>query len=80
VKTEAITSTINEELCSGCRTCEAVCAYGALKFDEEKGVMTVNDVLCKGCGACGATCPSGAISMKHFKDEQIFAQIEALTS
>ena len=80
VKTEAITSTINEELCSGCRTCEAVCAYGALKFDEERGIMTVNDVLCKGCGACGATCPSGAISMKHFKDEQIFAQIEALTS
>jgi heterodisulfide reductase subunit A len=80
VKIEAITSIIDEERCSGCRTCEEMCMYSALSFDEEKEIMTSNEALCKGCGACGSTCPSGAILMRHFKDEQIFSQVEALTS
>jgi heterodisulfide reductase subunit A len=78
VEVEAITSSIDDEICSGCRSCESVCVYGALSFDEEEGVMTVNDVLCKGCGSCGSTCPSGAISMNHFKDVQIYAQMGAM--
>ena len=78
VPIEVISSQINEEICSGCRMCEEICAYGALSFDEEKGLMTVNEVLCKGCGSCASTCPSGAITMKHYKDAQIFAQIEAV--
>ncbi|MFQ6057525.1 MAG: 4Fe-4S binding protein [Anaerolineae bacterium] len=78
VKVEPIIAVINEEVCSGCRICEATCVYDALSFEEEKGVMTVNDVLCKGCGACSPACPSGAISMNHFTDEQILAQVEAV--
>jgi len=78
VEIEATTAAVNEELCSGCRICELLCSYKAISFDEEKEVCRVNEALCKGCGTCGAACPSGAISMKHFKDEQILAQIEAL--
>ncbi|MHC1582682.1 MAG: 4Fe-4S dicluster domain-containing protein [Candidatus Syntropharchaeia archaeon] len=78
VRIEPTTSSIDEEICSGCRMCEKVCAYGALVFDEERGIMTVNEVVCKGCGSCGTTCPSGAASMKHFRDGQIFAQIEVV--
>ncbi|MHC1567107.1 MAG: 4Fe-4S binding protein, partial [Candidatus Syntropharchaeia archaeon] len=78
VEIEPIISSIDEEICSGCRMCEGICAYGALSFDEIRKIMTVNAALCKGCGSCGTTCPSGAISMKHFKDEQIFAQIGAI--
>ncbi|MHC1582311.1 MAG: 4Fe-4S binding protein [Candidatus Syntropharchaeia archaeon] len=78
VPIEVISSQINEEICSGCRMCEEVCAYGALSFDEEKEIMTVNEVLCKGCGSCSTTCPSGAASMRHYRDSQIFAQIEAV--
>jgi heterodisulfide reductase subunit A len=44
-----------------------------------KGVARTIEALCKGCGTCGAACPSGAITMNHFNDEQIMAQIEALT-
>jgi len=40
--------------------------------------MTVNEAMCKGCGGCNSVCPSGAASMKHFRDRQIYAQIEAL--
>jgi heterodisulfide reductase subunit A len=78
VAVEPITAVIDEDLCSGCRTCEAVCEYSALNFDDEKGVMRVNDALCKGCGACGATCPSGCISLRHYTDRQILAQIGAI--
>ncbi len=38
----------------------------------------VNEALCKGCGTCVAACPSGIIVGKHFTDEQILVQIEAL--
>ena len=75
---EPITAVIDEEACSGCRICEALCEYDALSLDGERGVMTVNEILCKGCGVCGAACPAGAISMNHFTDEQIFAQIGAM--
>ena len=78
--TEAAISEINEDLCSGCRSCEAVCAYDALEFDEEKKVMKVNEAVCKGCGACSATCSSGAASALHYRDAMVYAQIEALTS
>jgi heterodisulfide reductase subunit A len=80
VEVEPITAFIDEERCSGCRTCETVCEYSALNFDQEKGIMTVNDALCKGCGACGATCPSGCITMRHYTDQQILAQIGAILS
>ncbi len=76
---EAAIAEIDEDICTGCRQCEEVCPFGTLELDEEKGVMTVNEVLCKGCGACAATCPSGAVAMRHYRDRQVYAQVEALT-
>jgi heterodisulfide reductase subunit A len=76
VEIEPLVASINEAVCVGCGTCEAVCPFDALSLEE--GVMHVNEVVCKGCGSCGSACPSGAISMVHFKDEQIYAQIEAM--
>jgi heterodisulfide reductase subunit A len=76
VEIEPLVASINEAVCVGCGTCEAVCPFDALSLEE--GVMRVNEVVCKGCGSCGSACPSGAISMVHFKDEQIYAQIEAM--
>jgi heterodisulfide reductase subunit A len=76
VKTEAITSVINEELCTGCGTCIKLCPYNAIQKDE-RGVATVNDVLCKGCGVCAASCPEKAITMRHFSDDQVLAEATA---
>jgi heterodisulfide reductase subunit A len=78
VEVEVTTAVVNEDLCCGCQTCIKVCPYGAVSFDEEKGVSTVNEVLCKGCGTCGSTCPTGAIRSRHFTDQQIFSEIEGL--
>ncbi len=71
-------SVVDEVLCSGCKTCIALCPYTAISFIEEKNVARVNEALCKGCGTCAAACPSGAITAHHFTDQQIMAQIEGL--
>jgi len=76
VKIEPITSVVDVSFCAGCGLCEQVCEFHALKLDPYRKVMTVNEALCKGCGACNATCPSGAISLRHFKTEQIIAEIK----
>ena len=76
IEIEATTSVVNEELCSGCKTCSDLCPYNAISFDEEKQVSSINDALCKGCGVCVAACPSGAITGRHFTTEQLMAEIE----
>ena len=73
---EPIVASVEEEVCSGCRLCEAVCSFDALHFDERRKRMTIQEAVCKGCGACAATCPSGAISLKHFRPAQILSWVE----
>jgi heterodisulfide reductase subunit A len=75
---EPITAEIDEELCAGCQLCIGLCPFTAITYDKEKGVSVVNDTLCKGCGTCVAACPSGASRQKHFRDEQILAEIEGI--
>jgi len=77
-KIEPAISQIDEEICIGCGSCAEVCPFGALVLDEVRRVMTVNEAICKGCGGCSAVCPSKAASMKHYRDRQVYAQIEAL--
>ena len=76
VKIEPITAVVDRLLCAGCGLCEQVCEYRALKIDPYCRIMAVNEALCKGCGACNAVCPSGAIGLRHFRTEQIIAQIK----
>jgi heterodisulfide reductase subunit A len=78
IEIESATAEVDEDKCSGCKLCNTLCPYLAIKFDEEKGVSVVNDALCKGCGTCAAACPSNAISAKHFEDRQIYAEIEGI--
>jgi len=78
VAIEAATAVIEEEFCSGCKTCIPLCPYSAISFDEEKKVSVINEALCKGCGTCAAACPSGAITSRHFTTEQIMAQLEGV--
>jgi heterodisulfide reductase subunit A len=78
VEIEAATAIIEEEFCSGCKTCIAMCPYNAVSFNEERKVSVINEALCKGCGTCAATCPSGAITSRHFTTEQIMAQLEGV--
>lgn len=68
---------VNQDLCSGCGICVALCSYGAIKLVEsDKGVVAViDDPKCKRCGVCSTACPSEAITISNFTTEQIMAEI-----
>jgi len=78
VEMEPNTAWIDEELCSGCHVCIAMCPYTAIHYDSEKNVAALNEALCKGCGTCVAACPSGAAQQNLFRDEQLFAEVEGV--
>jgi len=73
-------SEANEKDCVSCGVCISVCKCGAIEFrDTPKGKKAwVNSVLCEGDGLCTAKCPTGAIQLKHFTDEDLVAQIDAI--
>ncbi|MEM2321524.1 MAG: CoB--CoM heterodisulfide reductase iron-sulfur subunit A family protein [Candidatus Bathyarchaeia archaeon] len=77
---EGIIATVNEDLCGGCRICEALCSFGAVEMREKEGrlVAHIIEALCKGCGTCGSACPTKAISPQHFTTEQILSQVRAI--
>jgi len=76
IELEGNTAYVDEELCSGCEICVALCPYQAIKFDPAKKVSVINDALCKGCGSCAAACPSKAVIARHFTNQQILAELE----
>ncbi|MGI6112817.1 MAG: NAD(P)-binding protein [Mahellales bacterium] len=84
LETEANIAQVREDLCSGCGTCERVCAYKAITLEDIKRrnetvkKAVVNAVLCKGCGTCSANCRCGAIDVNGFADRQVLSEIEYL--
>jgi heterodisulfide reductase subunit A len=77
---EAITSELVAEKCKFCELCVNVCPYSAISGVDKKAktLPVIVEAACAGCGTCGAECQFGAIQMKHFTDDQLFAQIDAL--
>jgi heterodisulfide reductase subunit A len=77
---------VDELSCNGCFECENVCAYGAIgpkELRDKKGDLTatiahINEGLCQGCGACAVTCRSKSIEVQGYRDDQIFAAINAI--
>ncbi len=78
VELEPNIAVVDEEKCSGCHVCIAMCPYSAISFNEEKRVAVINEALCKGCGVCVGTCPSKAITQQLFTDEELLAEIEGV--
>jgi heterodisulfide reductase subunit A len=74
---EAITAVIDEDLCKRCGQCAGVCPFGAIQW-EKKEVARVTSAACAGCGTCAAECKFEAIEMRHFSDQAIYAQIDAI--
>lgn len=72
---EPNTAYIDEEKCSGCHVCIALCPYSAISFNAEKKIAEINTALCKGCGTCVSACPSKSAQQNLFLDNQIYAEI-----
>jgi len=84
---EPIIARVNEETCVACWYCHTVCPYKAIEKKEIKDrqgrtvrwVAYVNEGLCSGCGLCNAICPSDSVELEGFNDEQVYAEIGALS-
>jgi len=74
---EAITAVVDEDLCKMCGQCADVCPFGAIQW-EKKSPARVTSAACAGCGTCAAECKFSAIQMRHFGDQAIYAQIDAI--
>ena len=79
----------DEMMCNGCSSCEKVCPYGAISYEDKefrgpnrttliRRVAKVNEAICQGCGCCTVTCPSGAMDLKGFASKQIMAEVDAI--
>jgi heterodisulfide reductase subunit A len=79
VTVEAITPIIYPEKCKACGLCVKVCPYNALRLDKYSNSIEVIEAACAGCGTCAAECVFDALTQSHFTDEQIIAQIDAIT-
>ena len=82
LQTEIPEIEVNEDLCSGCGVCIAICPYEASKLEKsEKGLKSVIDELkCKRCGVCISACPSGARTIKDALAETIADTYAALST
>ncbi len=79
----------DELMCNGCSSCERVCPYGAISYEDKefrqpdrttkiRRVASVNPAVCQGCGACTVACPSGAMDLNGFASMQIMAEVDAI--
>ena len=44
------------------------------------GSAEIDPAKCHGCGSCAAECPAMAIELAHFREPQLWAKADALTS
>lgn len=65
MKTVKVQAQVDQELCTGCRTCERVCpVYAAELVKGDDGFRVDIDLsLCVGCWNCEQRCPEHAIAM-----------------
>jgi heterodisulfide reductase subunit A-like polyferredoxin len=80
-----VVAVVESEKCTACLTCVRVCPYNVPVVEPSlvgaggiKGAAQIEIAACQGCGTCAAECPAKAIQLKHFRDEQIVAEEEAL--
>ncbi len=67
--------------CVACLTCIRVCPHRAIQLvraDNSNEVAGISDLACYACGICAGICPAKAIGFQGYRDEETFAQIEAI--
>ncbi len=77
IRVEAITAVVDESLCQKCGRCAGVCPFSAIVWEKGQTARIVS-AACAGCGTCAAECPFGAIEQRHFRDQQIYAMLDAI--
>ncbi|MGC9778509.1 MAG: CoB--CoM heterodisulfide reductase iron-sulfur subunit A family protein [Candidatus Heimdallarchaeota archaeon] len=68
---EPLVSTVDADMCCGCKVCQSLCPYGAITFDDTNKTSVINEILCEGCGTCVSACASQALSLKNLTHKQM---------
>ncbi len=79
--TNPMIAVCDQQKCTGCLTCEAVCPFGAITPQitrDKRTVASVNESVCKGCGLCSAICRCGAMNLRGFTSQQILSEVVSL--
>ena len=72
---------VNEDSCSGCGNCAAVCPFEAISLQRRNGtgpyrmVSRVNKMRCKACGNCLSACPNGTVEMPEMNTEALYGMV-----
>jgi Fe-S-cluster-containing hydrogenase component 2 len=66
---------VDEELCTGCGTCEERCPVEAIKLNYEE-IAEVNEAQCLGCGVCIPTCSGEALTLERREDAKTLLQLQ----
>ncbi len=69
----------NRDICMSCLMCVKRCPFGA-PFIDEDGMVSHNEVKCTGCGICAGVCPAKAYQVNYFRDDQILAMVDSVTT
>ncbi len=77
LRQELIIAEVNKNICMGCRRCEKLCEYQAIKVGDDE-IAIVDDLKCKGCGVCITSCPARAIDLKYYRDKQFEEAIKGI--
>ncbi|NOY12139.1 MAG: hypothetical protein GXP51_00135 [Deltaproteobacteria bacterium] len=66
---------ISTESCTACGRCAEICAFAAIRQDEQRKFLVTDD--CEGCAACFWICPAQSISMiPHRAGTQYLSRLE----
>ncbi len=76
---ELMIAEVDDTLCLGCRRCEKLCNYNAIKVNGY-AIAEVDGLKCKGCGVCISSCPARAIDLKYYRDKQVIEEIKGICS
>lgn len=87
LKREPLVAQVNENKCVACWYCVNSCPFGAAEKKEirdrrgqlVKTVANINKAVCQGCGLCVSNCRPKAIELSGFTDQQLAAQVDALS-
>jgi ferredoxin len=81
----AAPSTVDQEICTGCRQCSRDCPYGAIQMIKRTDhrptlVASVDPALCVGCGICAGSCAPMGVGPPGRTGRDQIAQVQAFLS
>jgi coenzyme F420-reducing hydrogenase delta subunit/ferredoxin len=76
VTEERVALTLNEDYCSSCSICSALCPYEAIKKDAETGKTVLEIEKCQVCGLCYSTCPAKCFDIIYYDIDSLTRYLE----